>query len=139
MLTAHFPQRFLYCALMCLLAIVGMAACTKNRDQHDHPNLTTGEELFNYHCAECHAKDGTGRLVEKTPANILTHKDAEGIVNYIITDTGMGRKMPVFATMPRGEAYKIAAYLIELKNRYNSLGENKRKNRALLIDPEKKE
>jgi mono/diheme cytochrome c family protein len=120
----------------CLFVGVALAGCSKDRDHHDHPNLTTGEALYKYHCAECHAEDGTGRLVDRTPANILTTKDMQGIMNYIISNTGQGRKMPVFATMPRSEAAKIAAYLIELQNKYNNEGENHRKNRELLIKPE---
>ena len=139
MLMTHIPRTLLLYATVCAIAGMGLAGCSKNRDHHDHPSLTTGKELFDYHCAECHGEDGTGRLVDRTPANILTRKSAQEIVNYIVSDTGQGRKMPVFATMPREEAAKIAAYLIELKNKYDSQGENERKNRELLIDPEKPE
>ena len=122
-----------------MLIAVAAAGCSKDRDNHDHPNLTTAEALFDYHCAECHGDDGTGKLVDGTPANILTRKDLEGIVQYIRGDVGQGRKMPVFATMPLAEAKKIAAYLIELRDRYDNLPENKRKSRMLMIDPEEKE
>jgi len=133
----YLPRNLLLYVAVCALAGMVLGSCAKNRDHHDHPDLTTGEQLFNYHCAECHGKDGTGRLVDRTPANILTRKGEQEIVNYIVSDTGQGRKMPVFATMPRSEAAKIAAYLIDLKNKYDSQGENERKNRDLLIDPEK--
>jgi mono/diheme cytochrome c family protein len=122
-----------------VMLAAAVLACAPDRDNHDHLNLKTGEELFNYHCAECHGKDGTGKLVDRTPANILTSKDLQEIEDYIINDTGRGRKMPVFAAMPRSEAKKIAAYLLELKVRYDSLAENQRKNRQLLIDPEQVE
>lgn len=126
------------CQALAATLIAALAAgCGAGRDDHDHAELTTGEQLFNHHCAKCHGEDGTGRLVDRTPANILTRKDAEGIVDYLLTDTGNGRKMPVFATMPRGEAYEIADYLLELRQRYFSLPENRHKNRELLIDPEK--
>ena len=116
-----------------------LLACSPDRDNHEHPNLKTGEALYKHHCAECHCEDGTGKLVDRTPANILTGKDLQGIEDYIISDTGWGRKMPVFTTMPRSEAKKIAAYLLVLKDRYDNLGENQRKNRQLLIDPEQAE
>lgn len=119
-----------------VILAAAVLACAPDRDNHDHPNLKTGQELFNYHCAECHGDDGTGKLVDRTPANILTGKDLQEIEDYIISDTGRGRKMPVFASMPRPEAKKIAAYLLVLKDRYDNLGENQRKNRQLLIDPE---
>ena len=126
---------FSRCSMIGLLSGVALAGCSKNRDHHDHPNLATGEALFNYHCAECHGEDGTGRLVDRTPANVLTNKNTREIVRYIVSDTGKDGKMPVFASMPRAEAEKIAAHLIELKRRYDSMGENKRKNRELLIKP----
>jgi len=130
------PRSFLLSVAACAIVAIALAGCAKHRDRHDHPNLTTGEALFDYHCAECHGEDGTGRLVERTPANILTHKGLQGIVDYIVTDTGQGRKMPVFATMPRAEARMIATYLLQLRAKYDSQGENQRKNRELLIDPE---
>jgi len=117
-----------------MLAAV-LTGCSKERDRHNHPGLTTGKALFDFHCAECHGHDGTGRLVDRTPANILTTKDLEGIEDYITNATGQGRKMPVFANMPRPEARQIAAYLLELRQRYDALPANKRKNRQLMIDP----
>jgi mono/diheme cytochrome c family protein len=129
----------LRCPVAGVMLAVALLACSPDRDNHDHPNLKTGEELFNYHCVECHGEDGTGKLVDRTPANILTGKDLRGIEDYIISDTGRGRKMPVFASMPGPEAKRIAAYLLVLKDRYDNLGENQRKNRQLLIDPEQAE
>lgn len=125
----------LRCALLGMVAVIVLVGCSKNRDNHDHPDLRTGEQLFDYHCAECHGDDGTGKLVDSTPANILTRRDVQGIVRYIRGDAWQGRQMPVFATMPVAEANKIAAYLIELRDRYDDLPANRRKNRQLLIDP----
>lgn len=120
----------------CVVALILLAACSKNRDNHDHPNLITGEELYNHHCAECHGTDGTGKLFDRTPANILTKKTKLEIEDYIVSPVGRNRKMPVFATMPAPEAAKIAGYVLKLKAKYESLPDNKRKNRGLLIDPE---
>lgn len=126
-------------SVACLMVALTLAGCSEDRDRHDHPNATTGEALFELHCAECHGDDGTGRLVDRTPANILTTKNLQGIVDYMVNDTGQGRKMPVFATMPGLEARKIAAYLMELQTRYDNLAENKKKSRELMIDPEQTE
>lgn len=116
------------------ITIIALTACS-NRDNHDHPNLRTGEELFNYHCAECHGKDGTGRLADQTPANILTQKRQQEIINYIRTDVNPERKMPVFATMPALEASRITNHLLKLKKNYDATPNEKKKNRALLIEP----
>ena len=74
----------LRCSTVCAIVGAALTACSKDRDHHDHPDLTTGEQLFNYHCAECHGEDGTGKLVDRTPANILTTKNLQGIVDYMV-------------------------------------------------------
>ena len=101
-------------------------------DHHDHPNLTTGEQLFNYHCAECHGVQGTGSLFDGIPANILTIKNPEEIITYITTETGHEREMPVFSTMPADEAKVIAEHLFRLKEAYDKNGSQIRQ---LLIEP----
>ena len=114
-------------------SFVVMSVYGCSRDHHDHPELTTGEQLFNYHCAECHGEDGTGKLFDVTPANILTRKGRQGIIEYITTETNHEREMPVFKTMPAAEARAIADHLLKLKRLYET--ERRRKPRQLLIEP----
>ncbi len=121
-------------ALICVLAFSTLIACS-NRDDHDHPNLKTGQALFNHHCAECHGEDGTGKLAAQTPANILTKKDRLGIVKYVTTDTNPARQMPVFGTMPYPEATQIANHLLTLRRVYDAAPNNQKKPRPLLIEP----
>ena len=118
-------------AFAALLLIVIIAACS--RDDHDHPNLTTGEQLYNHHCAECHGEDGTGKLFDVIPANILTKRSPIEIMNYITTPVGNERQMPVFKTMPKAEARLITDYLLALRERYRT-GE-RRKPPQLMIEP----
>lgn len=113
--------------------IVLIASFGCSRDHHDHPDLTTGKELFDYHCAECHGKEGTGRLVDVTPANILTKKGRNEIIKFVMSSAEHDRSMPVFKTMPEREAGRIANHLMELKDIYNK--SEKRKFRELLIEP----
>jgi len=117
-----------------LIAAMLMLACTA-RDRHDHPDLVTGEQLFNYHCEECHGVDGTGKLFEQTPANILTRRDLNGIVAYITTPVNPQRKMPVFKTMPRAEAEMIARHLLSLQQAYAGMKDGDKKPRLLMIEP----
>ena len=117
----------------CIWAFVFVSLFACSRDNHDHPDLTTGEQLFNYHCAECHGEDGTGNLFEVMPANILTKLSHQGIVQYITTETNPERNMPVFKTMPAAEAEAIATHLMKLKKDYDTA--EKRKPRQLLIEP----
>ena len=124
-------HRKLNYVLICSLISLSLSGCS--RDHHDHPDLTTGEQLFNYHCAECHGEDGTGILFDVMPANILTQKSRQGIIDYITTKGNHERNMPVFKTMPAAEARKIATYLLKLKRLYET--ERRRKPRQLLIEP----
>jgi len=120
-------MRFL---LLAAMIVVGLSGCS--RDRHDHPDLTTGEQLFNYHCAECHGVQGTGSLFDGIPANILTQKSPHEIITYIITDTGPERKMPVFSSMPAAEAKIITGYLFMLQKTYDNTGSQIKQ---LLIEP----
>jgi len=84
-----------------------LSACS--RDVHEHPELTTGKQLFDYHCSDCHGVSGEGKFLKGVPANRdtnlqtvqITHKIREG-------DSG---RMPKFDSMPPQEARKIALYL----------------------------
>ncbi len=117
------------------LSCIALSACSSYDDTHDHPNLTSGKQLYNRHCVDCHGKDGTGLLADRTPASILTHKSRDGIADYIRKGGQQGRNMPVFKNMSAAEASKIASHLLSLKQTYNSLSDKERKNPQLLIEP----
>ena len=106
--------------LLVSLIVVSASGCSQ--DQHDHPDLTTGEQLFNYHCADCHGVKGTGNLFDGMPANILTIKSPQEIISYITTETGHEREMPVFQTMPADEAQAITDHLFTLKKSFDKNG-----------------
>jgi mono/diheme cytochrome c family protein len=99
-------------SLLLLFMMVMSISSGCSQDQHDHPNLATGEQLFNFHCAECHGVQGTGKLINGTPAIILTKKGPGEITTYITTETGHERDMPVFSTMPADEAKSITDHLL---------------------------
>ncbi len=104
-------------------------------DNHKHPDLESGKDFFNHHCESCHGLDGTGKLVSGTPANILTQRGHDAIVNYITRDINDQREMPVFSAMPYAEAAAIARYLLALQRQYDALPLNKKKPQALMIEP----
>jgi mono/diheme cytochrome c family protein len=114
-----------------LCVIAGLWGCS--RDEHNHADLKTGEQLYNYHCAECHGEDGTGHLFDVIPANILTKKSPRGIMDYITSEGHHGRKMPVFRTMPAAEARLITEHLLVLKARYENSAHPMP--RQLMIEP----
>jgi len=121
--------------LMTVIMTTVLLACSADYDDHDHPRLTTGTELYNHHCADCHGEDGTGKLVDRTPANILTKRSRDGIVSYIIADAHGRQDMPAFRTMPYSEAIAIADHLLVLQRLYAETAAEKKKLRALMIEP----
>ena len=127
-------HRLSHVVLVCTFASITLIGCS-NRDDHKHPGLKTGKALFNHHCADCHGEDGTGKLADRTPANILTKKGHQGIVKYVTSNINPNRNMPVFSNMPYSEATKIASHLLSLRNTYNATPTSQKKLRALLIEP----
>ncbi len=75
---------------------------------------------------------GTGKLIDGIPANILTQKSSQEIINYIVTETGHEREIPVFHTMPTDEAKTITNHLLTLQKTYNKHGTQIKQ---LLIEP----
>ena len=120
-------------ATICLVLV--LTACSKYSDNHDHPHLVTGEQLYDHHCSRCHGKDGTGRLADQTPANILTFRGRDGIIEYITRPVNPNREMPVFANMPAAEAALIASHVLALKAEYDKQPFNKKKPEELMIQP----
>lgn len=111
--------------------MVSLFGCS--RDHHDHPDLTTGPELYTYHCAECHGEEGSGKLFDGIPANIFTKKNPQEIMTYLTTETNHNREMPVFKTMPADEARLITDHLMYLQFHYDpKTGNNPRQ---FLIEP----
>lgn len=80
------------------------------RDVHDHPDLKTGQELFEYHCAECHQRSGQGNILLGVPANKGTELSVYQ-VSHKIRKGAEKSKMPAFPNMSKEEAGKIAVYL----------------------------
>jgi uncharacterized membrane protein len=122
------PRAFL---AICVCFIMSGYGCSD--EQHNHPDLTTGQQLYNHHCAECHSEDGTGILFESLPANILTQKSPQEIITYITTDSNHQRLMPVFNAMPSEEAELITNHLMKLKTDYVEGAKSQPK--QLLIEP----
>ena len=103
-------------ALVCLAAIMlgGLTACLPSKE-HDHPQLTSRDALYNFHCAECHGKDGRGGTVDQATANLLRRISYNEMMEYIRNDVNPERQMPVFDSMPRNEAQLIVDYILVLR------------------------
>ena len=90
-----------------------LAAC--DRDTHDHPEVVTGEQLFNYHCAECHDLAGQGKFLKGVPGNKDTALNTFEIEHKLKDNPVKDSIMPVFTKMPKAEAIKIVTYLKQLE------------------------
>jgi len=82
------------------------------------PDLAAGgRKLFLRNCAECHAKDGTGKT-KKHSANLLipaVQLQSDGTLFWKITNGNTGKGMPAFSKLPEPERWQIVMYLRELK------------------------
>ena len=123
-----YPHLTQILSLYTLLIILLLLLVSCNKDQHNHPNLSTGKDLFNYHCASCHNKDGSGVFLKGMPASIVTNKNQTDIILHIKEGRpSEPSKMPVYSNMSDKEAQKIAQYLLILKNDFFNNPANKDK------------
>ncbi len=95
-----------------LLGLTG-PGCS-GRDDHRHPQLTTGRQLFDHHCADCHAKSGKGLFWLGVPSNADTQLSREEVALKIRRGALTEHRMPMFQTMSYREADQIAGYLMQL-------------------------
>jgi len=95
-----------------LLLTLILAGCSA--DEHDHPQLVSGKQLYDYHCAGCHREDGSGLFLKGVPANRDTDLSAWQIIHKVKEGEQGDSRMPVFARMPQEEATRIAVYLKQL-------------------------
>jgi len=94
------------------LFVITLNSCSK--DVHDHPELVTGEQLFNYHCSGCHKETGKGNFLKGIPENRDTHLSTFQIAHQVKKGGESGSKMPTFTKMSDEESIKIAAYVKSL-------------------------
>jgi len=99
--------------LLLILSSVLLAGCSK--DIHDHPDLVTGKQLFEYHCSGCHKSTGTGIFLKGVPANKNTDLTRGQITHKLRKGDDLNTKMPIFPNMGIIEAAKIATYVDDLE------------------------
>jgi len=98
------------------LSVFVLVACSRD-DDHRHPQLKTGRQLYQHHCASCHLDAGDRTFVKGIPAVKDTSMTYRQMTDHI---RGHGRAgdslMPEFSSMSQKEAEAIAIYI------RNSLG-----------------
>lgn len=95
-----------------LLCIIVLSSCDK--DVHNHPELMTAKELFDYHCASCHTVTGKGNFLKGVPPNKNSPLTPWQIAHKLRLDNNDSRKMPLYPNMSLGEAQVIANYVKDL-------------------------
>ncbi len=94
-----------------LAASLVIAAC-EGPDEHDHPTLTTGKQLYEHHCAPCHQQGGDGAFLKGVPPVSGSTMDYRQMVEHIRGQSRQGdTRMPTFTAMSQQEAEKIAVYM----------------------------
>jgi mono/diheme cytochrome c family protein len=104
----------LFCLTLYGLPLI--SACQQDADNHNHPELSSGKQLFQHHCSVCHGLEGRGNFLKGIPANRSTTKTIPEIIDKIKRQNDKNRQMPVFADMSDKEARLIANYLLQLEN-----------------------
>ncbi len=93
------------------LGVFVLVACSRD-DDHRHPQLKTGKQLYVHHCASCHQDAGDGAFVQGVPPLKDTSMTYRQMTDHI---RGHGRaddsRMPEFSTMSQKEAEAIAVYI----------------------------
>jgi mono/diheme cytochrome c family protein len=100
------------CWLMLFLTSVIITGCDK--DVHNHPELVTGKQLFDYHCAGCHTETGKGNFLKGIPPNKHSSLTVWQIAHKLRIDADDKRKMPLYPNMSLQEAEVIADYVKQL-------------------------
>lgn len=95
-----------------VVSVLVLAGCST--DEHDHPELVSGKQLYDYHCAPCHKEDGSGTFLKGAPANRDTDLSVWQIIHKVQSGTEGKSRMPSFEKMPAQEATRIALYLKQL-------------------------
>ena len=102
--------------LALLSASLFSTGCNKPPDDHNHPQLSTGKQLFDHHCAECHQESAKGKFFYGYPDLVESTLNRDGIVKWIQgKEVAMDSKMHAFKSMPEHEAELIADYIISLR------------------------
>ncbi len=104
----------IYYLLTSCLLLLTVSGCSD--DVHDHPDLVTGKQLFNYHCSGCHNETGHGNFLKGVPSNRDTPLSPQQVSHKITTVGNEGSGMPSFPKMGQAEAAKIASYLKQINS-----------------------
>lgn len=72
-----------------------------------------GKALYNYHCAGCHAEEGTGKFLKGVPPVAYSEKSVSEMVAWMRghRPNVENSRMPVFSDLTPEQLREIAVYL----------------------------
>ncbi len=102
-----------YPVFLSFASLLASLAC--DADELKSPHLTTGQQLYEYHCSSCHQADGHGDSRNGYPPVIYTTLRSWQIRHKINGDEAKGGKMPSFKDISKSKAKLISDYIKTLK------------------------
>ena len=97
--------------LIVALSAACLSACS-GPDEHNHPSLISGEQLFNHDTLQYLQEEGEGAFLRGVPPVKYTTMTYRQMVDHI---RGQGRgddsRMPTFSSMSKAEAESISIYV----------------------------
>ena len=105
-------MRLIFLAVFFALSVMG---CEDDKGSHNHSGDSTGQQLYELHCSECHQNDGKGKFFYGFPDLVELKLDMADIRTQVLGKPGPNRNMPSFSDMPDAEVMLIAEYIISLK------------------------
>ncbi len=96
-----------------IASLLTSQAC--DADEFNSPQLTTGKQLYEYHCSVCHQLDGHGNSESGYPPIIHTTLRSWQIRHKINGDETLDGKMPTFKDISKSKAKLISNYIKTLK------------------------
>lgn len=90
-----------------------LAGCTDDQDKL--ANLRSGDELYTYYCADCHAKRGPGAKFENRNKNRRALAEYQILLLMEMGDPKRHAGMPTFPQLEPAQKGKIARHIVQLQ------------------------
>lgn len=100
----------LFFKLLSVVAIFSLMGCTQRPDE-----ASSGQVLYEYHCAKCHKSSGNGKYLMGIPANRETYLSQSSVIVMIKDGHRSKPNMPPIPNISYSEAQKITQHLWTLK------------------------
>ena len=106
-------RRTLHTGYGLIISLVWLLSACKPAEVSNYPMLTSGQKLYDWHCAACHRDRGRGNFLKGVPSAVnYAQLDLQSFTDIIQGhQRPLDTKMPLFTHMPRFQVEAIAYYL----------------------------